>query len=255
MNAQKTGTAHTFFLYLPPHLTPRTLGVSSNVFTVKDKALTQRVHHVLRLRTGDEVQFFTGIQVITVALTSGAQSKDTLSGTVVGFYDVAPRPRNLMAGIGLLKKDALEAAVYSAAQMGAQVITPIITAKSRSAYMNDKEPARLEKMIIAACEQSKNAHIPKLAAPVTTEQFLNRYKKHDLICFDATGTPLTQLTTTLEKSDRDACVLIGPEGGFIPDELKAIADGGALTAQLTKTILRSRDAACLGLGVVSSVVL
>ena len=254
MSTQTSGTHHRFFLYLPPHLVPRSLGVSSSFQTI-DKQLAPRIYQILRLQPGETITFFTGVEVIDVCLTQSPQPKTTITGTVTGFYEVPPRPRTMVAALSLLKKDAFEAAVYSAAQMGCEIITPVITAKSRQKYMNDREPERLQSIIIAACEQSKNPHIPKLAAPVTLEQILNRYKKSTLVCFDADGCSLPELATALTQTNNNVCTLIGPEGGLVPDELATIAAAGAVTARLTKTILRSRDAACLGLGVVSSVVL
>lgn len=251
----KHGTRHQFFLYLAPHLTPHTLG-SSPVFSCKDSALFQRVHKVLRLRAGDSVTFFTGANAIDVSLTSSVSGKDTVTGTITAVVPTEPHPHSLTAAISLLKKDALEAAAYSAAQMGAAHITPIITAKSRDQYLNSREEERLQSMIIAACEQSKNPRIPKLNAPRTLESLLSQQKRATTICFDHTGTPLIDLAQHLaQEQPVKTCVLIGPEGGFTPDELTMITNSNALTAQLTNTILRSRDAACLGFGVISSLLL
>ena len=175
-----------------------------------------------------------------MALTQSPQPKTTITGTITGFYDIQAHERSMSAAISLLKKDAFEAAVYSAAQMGCETITPIITAKSRQKYLNDREPERLTSIIIAACEQSKNAHIPKLAAPVTLEQILNRHKKHTIVCFDATGSSVSQLTTSLTQNTLPVCTLIGPEGGFVDEELAHIANYGALTASHTNYFTQSR---------------
>lgn len=254
MNATH-GTRHAFFLYLPPHLTPSTIS-RTPTFACKDKTVFQRVHKVLRLRAGDAVQFFTGAHSFTVTLTSSLASKNEVTGTITEVVNTEPRAHCLTAAISLLKKDAMEAAVYNAAQMGAETITPILTAKSRQEYMNSREEERLHSMIIAACEQSKNPHIPKLAPPRTLESLITQQKRATIVCFDATGTPLPELVRTLnESSSVKTCVVIGPEGGFVPEELTALIDAGAHVSRLTSTILRSRDAVCVGLGVVSSAVL
>lgn len=269
---------HLFFLYLPPHLAPESYRVDT-VLSIHDKAVANRVHTVLRLKSGETLQFFTGTHVVSTTLIKSPKPKTLVQATITAVTKMHPRSRTFVAAIGLLKKEAFEAAVYSAAQMGATHIIPVITEKSRRGCTNPREQERLHGIIIAACEQSKNPYIPKLCEPAVLadaikEKSCTSRPRHagltsaiapkgatavdpvsTLLCFDATGAPMTEWVPRLSQSDATTTiVLIGPEGGLTHNELKSLRAHDALVACLTPTILRSRDAACMGFGLVASVV-
>lgn len=108
--------------------------------------------------------------------------------------------------------------------------------------------------MIAACEQSKNRYIPELLHPAPLVSVLNDCHNSDLVCFHAGGTPLLDWIPQLaHKKTSKTSVFIGPEGGFTSKEIDLFMHDSACTiAGLTPTILRSRDAACLGLGLIAS---
>jgi RNA methyltransferase, RsmE family len=145
----------------------------------------------------------------------------------------------------LLKKEAFEHAIYISAELGVSTIIPIITEKCHTSH----ESQRLYKIMIAACEQAKNFWIPKLHEPcnLTNVSFPHNALK---ICFDDEGKPSSTLPVTTAK---EICITLGPEGGFSEREKNLLEQSGFQFYKLTKTILRSQEAVCVGLGVIQSI--
>ncbi len=102
---------------------------------------------------------------------------------------------------------------------------------------------RLERVAIAAAEQSKNFALPIIQLPIAWQESLARLQQHTSYVGDPQGIPSALFFK--EKQHRvDAYnLIIGPEGDFTPDEYKQLKDGGVIALQLTPTILRAEMAA------------
>lgn len=156
----------------------------------------------------------------------------------------------------ILKKEALEYAIYVAAQMGATTIIPIITEKSQRKI---PDHTRLEKIMIAACEQAKNFALPELKEPLTLSAALEGPTLHEgtkgstiKIYFDDEGSPLGELLK--ENKTKTLAVTLGPEGGFTKQETDLLQQASFTSYKLTPTILRSREAVTAGLGALRSLI-
>jgi len=249
-------TRHTFAIFVSPTLLSP-LNNSQIKLSIADRTLAHRIYTVLRLSPNDTIKLFNHITTITLRLTQSPDNKKLITGIIEYQQTPTRRRPHLIAGISLLKRDAFENAVYHAAQIGATTIVPIITAKSRKVWYGEKEQDRLEKIIIAACEQSKNFVIPDLMHPQELPAFIRLQKNlgASILYFEQYGTSLATLVSTQEtlKKTDTLTTMIGPEGGFSPEECTTLDTHGATRYTLTPTVLRSHDAVCLGLGVLSSI--
>ena len=61
----------------------------------------------------------------------------------------------------------------------------------------------------------------------------------------------TQPLSRVDLGDGDIDLLVGPEGGIAPDELRALAAAGATLVRLGDTVLRTSTAGPAALGVVN----
>mgnify|MGYP003880124297 CR=1 FL=1 len=221
---------------------------------INDPILANRLFNVLRMAIDDIVELFDGIRVITIRITDRERKARNIQAQVIEHHMVEMRTPLMTVALCMLKREAMEQAVYSAAQMGACTIVPVVTAKSRHRWSSHTEHERLEKIIAAACEQSKNYAVPRLTEPMPLESYLRLYNAERRIFFDITGKPITDMVNFLEsEKPTSLSLIIGPEGGFIPAEIELLKEKELSPFSLTPTILRSRDAACLGIGTVSSV--
>lgn len=246
----KLDNRHRFCLYLPT-VRPNQLAIGAQIL-LDDELIVHRLNRVLRLKPGDSIDFFTASHHGTLLLQESKDWKRMVSAQVAVCKSISSNQTRLTMGIGVLKKDALEEAVYSMAGMGASAIIPIVTSKS-SEPPSPREITRLETAIIAACEQAKNVRLPILLPAQPLETYLS--SPATLRCFfTATGASMPNLITALQATPATIQVLIGAEGGFTQAEEAAIAHAGWQEYALTPTILRAVDAARVVTGLIRSLV-
>lgn len=218
----------------------------------KDTTLSNRLVKILRIQPQEKfILFDETIHVELVAHENMFINKREIDSTIQKKSPNTPLAPHITLLLPILKKEALEQAAYVAAQMGVTQVIPVVTKKSEQ-KLSEKEIERLQKIMIAACEQSKNFTPPTLHKIQSLTQSIHQdgYK----ICFDEDGSPLATLITNLKNvSDTPLLVTLGPEGGFVEDEKKALQTAGFNFYKLTPTILRSREAVTVGLGIIRAV--
>lgn len=188
-------------------------------------------HHldrVLRLRTGESVTCTDG---------NGSWSVGEWNdGTVIVKGDVQFVTRELpelTVAIAPVKGDRTDLVVEKLVEIGIDhivVLQPVERSVVR--WNSDKVPQvmqRYERIIRAAAMQSRRVYLPSLRGPVALSQL-----EGQAVAFAEPGGSAT--------SDSFTTLVIGPEGGFSPDE---VAMAPAL-ADLGPAILRAETAAMVG---------
>lgn len=224
----------------PPASTPRLFidqVLSEGMILPLDGAQANYLGNVMRLKTGDPVRLFddrTGEWLAEV--TDAAKRSITLRLTSkLRAREAVPDLWLLFAPI---KKGPIDWLVEKATELGASRLQPVITQRTIVDRLNLD---RLRANAIEAAEQCDRTALPELAEPVKLPALLKSWDaSRTLIFADETGgTPLLEIA----KSGPTA-ILIGPEGGFTPEERAMIrATAGAVAASLGPRILRAETAA------------
>ena len=140
----------------------------------------------------------------------------------------------------LLKKDRFDMVLEKATELGVRKIRPVVTRRCVADKLN---PARARTIINEAAEQCARTALPELAEPVSLARMLDEWPPERTLFFadEAGGEPAA---TAFSKSCAPAAILIGPEGGFEPDEREAIRRlDNAQAVTLGPRILRGETAA------------
>jgi 16S rRNA (uracil1498-N3)-methyltransferase len=199
---------------------------------------------VLRLGAGDEVELFDGLGRRVVAALEA-------HGRELGFIvdrELPARPplpaRELV--LGLPKGPDLDAAVRMATELGATSIRLAITERSVPRLEGGQEAKKLERLLRIALEasrQSERDHAPSVHAPrplleaaAAVDRSFDRFVAVERA--DAGGPRVTR---------EGAAIVIGPEGGFTPGEVRDITELGFVAVSLGPTILRVSTAVAAGL--------
>ncbi len=188
-------------------------------------------HHlerVLRLRPGDPLVVGDG---------SGrwrpARFGDVLEPT--GSIDAAPRPSpELTIGFALVKAGKPELVVQKLTELGIDRIIPFRAARSVvqwDAERAGKASQRLRSVARAAAQQCHRPWSPEVAEVADLRDLL---QAGDAALADRAGDP-----PSLERP----FVLVGPEGGWAPEELEAAAQADAPGVALGPHVLRAETAA------------
>jgi len=202
-------------------------------------SIERQVRAVLRLRDGDRVVMLPGDGTEATCRLDGAECVVEERGTALG------EPRHRLTVVqSLLKGDALERVVQHGTEVGVAAFQLTITARS---IVRDLPPRRLERLrTIAreAAEQSERGIVPPVLAPLSLAEALVPgsvllYERHD-------GARLG------EVEPLPSTVVIGPEGGFTPDEVAEAVGAGVTAAWLGPRILRAETVAVAATTVVLS---
>src|SRR3990167_3625047 len=131
---------------------------------IDNKTVVHRLSHVLRLKTGQTLTLFNEkIHAITKINLNG--KRRNWARRIENKANKIIEPKAVVA-VGFLKKDHFEQLVYNCTEIGATEIQPLITERSHRDIINEHELTRLKKIMVAACEQSKNFSMPVLKKPM-----------------------------------------------------------------------------------------
>ena len=208
---------------------------------------------VMRLQVGEAVDLFNGRDGEWRATLAEAGRRDT-----VLQLDGQVRPQafgpDLDLLIALVKRSRLETIVEKAAELGCRRVRPVLTRRTNADHTRVD---RLQAIATEASEQTGRLDVPHVAEPRRLEKLLTDWEpgRRLLYCDEAGDDPGAQWgggsgrTAPALEALRDGepgswAVLIGPEGGFAPEERSAIrALPFATAVTLGPRILRADTAA------------
>jgi 16S rRNA (uracil1498-N3)-methyltransferase len=213
--------------------------------------------NVLRLKTGDSVLVFNGregewrgslVSTGKRGLALTIQSRTRAQTDAVDLhYLFAP-----------LKHARLDYMAQKAVEMGASRLQPVLTRHAQVARVNLE---RMRANTIEAAEQCGILTLPEIGAPVTFERMLAERDPARLLVFcdeeAEVKDPVAALAQARGAGPPGAmplAVLVGPEGGFTPEERSALlALPNTVRLALGPRILRADTAAVAALALVGAV--
>lgn len=215
---------------------------------------------VLRLSKGDQVIVFDGTgREYKVAL--GKQKRREILGTVLDQWEKdTESPLQLTLVQGLPKANKMDLIVQKATEVGVNEIIPLQTERSiwnpkQKRTPDEKVHQRLERwsrISIEASKQSCRTAVPLIRPIVTIKEFLSQPISADLKLLLWEEEKSTSLKDALQKQIspvQSAIVVIGPEGGFTPQEAEQFRSDGYTPVALGKRILRTETASVVVLGI------
>ncbi|MBI1359510.1 MAG: 16S rRNA (uracil(1498)-N(3))-methyltransferase [Alphaproteobacteria bacterium] len=143
-----------------------------------------------------------------------------------------------------LKKTRTDFVVEKATELGVRVIWPVLTERCEAQAVRTD---RLSRIAIEAAEQTERMGVPEVRRELKLVDVVANWKPERTLLFcDEMGE--APLLSDAVAGAASAAILIGPEGGFSPDERKLIRNGpGVRPATLGPRILRAETAAVAAL--------
>lgn len=161
----------------------------------------------------------------------------------------APTPRLVLVQ-ALAKGDRDERAVQAATELGVDEVVPWQASRSVSRWDAQKAAkgvARWQAIVREAAKQAHRAWTPVVTEPVTTAQLAERAARSTMLLLEPRATQ--RLSQTALPVEGDVVLVVGPEGGFAPEELEQLLAAGARTVLLGDTVLRTSTAGPAALAV------
>ncbi len=209
------------------------LGTGANI-TLPERAA--RHAKVLRLSVGDHLVLFDGSGdefPSEVRAARRGRIEVTVGAAQPG---VAPSPLQLHLGMAILKRDAMNAAMQKATELGVAAITPIFTEYTDAPRGSaDRRTTNWGGVLASAAEQCGRATLPELHDPQSFTSVLQTPADLRLMPHPGVATSIGDLPGNPSR----VFALIGPEGGFSSVEVDAACAEGFETVSLGPRVLRA----------------
>ena len=210
-----------------------------------DESESHHALHVMRLKTGDDLELFDGHGRVGQGQIAGTDRKQ-VSVAVHGVIDSArPNRPRLIVAAAPPRGDRLKSMVEKLTELGVDDFIPLRTVRS----VVDPRQSRLEKLrstVIGAMKQSGRNHLLQIHEPCEFSVVLRNSSAAAQSVWLAHPGDAAQSAD--KKIQRDAILLIGPEGGFTNEEVLQAADYDVQRLSWPEGILRIETASVLFAG-------
>jgi 16S rRNA (uracil1498-N3)-methyltransferase len=197
-----------------------------------------------RLAPGDHVVLFDGHGTTAEAVLTGNRAVGGDLEVEVGDAVRVPLPgRCIELAASLPKGDRMSTMLDMATQLGVTSFRPLncdfsVVTKDRKR----QDPTdRWRRVMLEACKQSRRAWIPKIRHALTLGEAVEdaRSRGAMVVMGDADGGPASSVAASAEL----VVVLVGPEGGFSPDEFEMLRARKVIPVRIGDGVLRVETAA------------
>ena len=217
----------------------------------------------MRLKKGDEIAVFDGRGTEAAARVEAvAGRRVTVLATEVRTPAAEPAIAITLAQ-ALLKSDKMDRVIRDAVMLGAAAIRPFTSARTevpRAALERGGRQQRWDRTVIASVKQCGRAVIPPVLAVQPFREMLSSVRDELCLMFvepksDAVGRNFScaDLRTLETRAPAKATILIGPEGGWDPEEVTEAVKSGVMLVTFGQRTLRADAAGAIAMAVLQYV--
>jgi 16S rRNA (uracil1498-N3)-methyltransferase len=230
---------HEAFFYVPAH------GVSGDRATITDPGERRHLIRALRKKPGDAIQFIDGTGWIFEGRIE--RINPVVEIVVERRYREDRSDVEIALAPAVLKGGRLDTVIEKATELGVGSIFPL---RSTRAVAGSEEMTgsgkqeRWQRIALSAMKQSLGARRPEIFPTLTFEEVIGRSSLFDLALIaweEETQNDIQQVIS--HRGDcRTVLALVGPEGGFTPEEIEMAREANMTTVSLGRRRLRADTA-------------
>lgn len=207
---------------------------------------TYHARAVLRLGPGDAIEIFDGSGRLVHATIVSLEGREFQATIDRELSSSSPLPE-LTLGIGMAKGKHFDLAIRSCSELGVAKLWPLSTERTVVKLKESRKTKleRWQRLALESSKQAKRSHVTEVESPRTLTEALEASGSFDRILIAHLGEGTRPLHAVLEEfPGHDATLgLIGPEGDFSAEEVRACLEHGAIPVSLTPSTLRVETAA------------
>lgn len=219
-----------------------------------DRTQTNYLVNVLRMEKGDALSVFNGLDGQWRAVLSERNRRTPTLAIDALEREQTERP-DLYYLFAPLKQGRLDYMVQKAVEMGAGLLTPVLTQHTQIGRVNSE---RMEANAIEAAEQCGLLSIPQIDEPVALAQLIEAWPSVEpsrrIVYCDEAAPDIDPVAALRVLNEGKFAVLVGPEGGFSEAERADLRERAFVTPiRLGPRILRADTAAVAAIALVQAV--
>jgi len=243
----------------PVSMKPRRFFIEGEPLEPGERLVTgKRAHHmtrVLRLGVGEPVVLFDGRGSEFHAEILEVGRRLIRFKVSAGKRVDRESPLELMLALGLPRPTIMDLIVQKVTELGVNEIVPLRTERAQRWLAGDKDLTRIKRwgrIAQEAARQSGRNMVPRIWPLTDFPQLLHQTVDTELklFCWEEEEKENLRQVFEVKGRVRQACVLIGPEGGFSAKEAEEAASAGFRSISLGRRILRTETAAIVVIGLI-----
>ena len=208
-------------------------------------------HHmknVMRMNINDKVEVCDEFENLSISEIFEINKDNIVLKIIKKINSNVELPTNITIALGLTRNTKLEEVLRRIVELGASSFIPIEMKRSviRIKDKNTSRQLRMEMIVKEAAEQSKRTRLLEVKEPIKLENLVNHLIEYDLLVYAYED--LSSNSKAIFKNiipsfiGKRVLIIIGPEGGFAPEEVFLLNSKGFIAIGLGPRILRLETA-------------
>ena len=201
---------------------------------------------VLRLQINDKIILFNGRDGRDYTAVITQIDKQQTHAQIVQRSEPEPRaPLCIHLLLGISRGERMDFAIQKSVELGVQSITPLFTQRSVVKLTGNRLQNKLshwQRIMDSACEQSGRRWSPRLNPAQKLSSWLNQKQGQDQGSIVLLSPEANKSFRDIKPENGKITFLIGPEGGFSPQEEEQVCHNGCTRVRLGPHVLRTETA-------------
>jgi 16S rRNA (uracil1498-N3)-methyltransferase len=208
---------------------------------------------VLRVEPGQRYEISDNRNVYLAEIETARKEQVTFRT----LEKLPPEPErvHITLAMALIKFDHFEWTIEKATELGVEEIVPVETVRSERGLERAaaKRLERWRRIALEASQQSRRARLPEVAEPESLAAVLSRTADYRLVLDEQPGGASLSAALPAHRAASDqVALLVGPEGGWTPEERARFAPALWTPVSMGSLILRAETAAIAALAVTAN---
>lgn len=201
----------------------------------------------LRLKMGDEVTLIDQKGERYRGILESI-SKDSVRVHIAERLGKSAKDYRLTLAQAIPKSAKMDQIIEKATELGVDRVVPFFSSRTEVTGPIEGRLERWKRVAQAATKQSVRADLIKIEKPLSFEKAIVGLEGDRLMLWE--GAAIGSFKGELEKSGRTISLVVGPEGGFAPEEVELFEQAGGRAVSFGKNILRTETAGMAAVAVV-----
>ncbi len=208
----------------------------------------KHIRTVLRLKPGDDVFLFDGKELEYRARITASTPKAITLSILERYTSISESPVEITIGQALLKAGKMDRMVRQLTELGIYALIPLLAERSVPRPEPERwaeKKQRWQSIARESLKQCGRSQIPRIGSPASFKGLVSTSQAYDLRIIFHHGTSGLESRSCPRgpRNVRKVLALIGPEGGFTPDEVKLALECAFVCVSLGPRIMKADTAA------------